>query len=144
MTAAGRTCTREGKNLFTKSQNRVGKSSFYLGVDKNAKVHWESLKNQNLGCCLIFVSGLHLTYCLMASTSSVSELFFSFQRDFVKSCSHVAVYRERGGGHLWEFQSISLILHLSQECCVRNQNSPHILRIINFPAIAGEYAVTAM
>lgn len=47
-------------------------------------------------------------------------------------------------GYLWEFQSISLNLHLSQECCVRNQNSPHILRIINFPAIAGEYTVTAM
>lgn len=46
--------------------------------------------------------------------------------------------------YLWEFQSISLILHLSQECCVRNQNSPHILRIINFPAIAGEYTETAM
>ena len=86
------------------------------------------------------MSGMHLTYCLMASKLlCFPPSLFHSNRHLLKnfSCSF------RPKEYLWEFQSIPLIMYLSLECCVRNHNSPHILSIINFQAIAGKFRVTA-
>lgn len=85
------------------------------------------------------MSGMHLTYCLMASQLLCFPLFFLARDTFRKLFS----YSCRPLEYLWEFQSIPLIMYLSLECCVRNHNSPHILRIINSQAIAGKFSVTA-
>lgn len=86
-----------------------------------------------------YMSGMHLTYCLMASQLLCFPLFFLARDTSWKLFS----YSYRPVEYLWEFQSIPLIMCLSLECCVRNHNSPHILRIINSQAIAGKFRVTA-
>lgn len=83
------------------------------------------------------MSGKHLTYYQMASKGLCFPPRLARGTFWNLSWSHGPME------YLWEFQSLPLILYLSQECCVRNHNSPHILRIINLQAITGKFRVTA-
>lgn len=54
MTTAGRNCTRERKTFLQETVIELEIVALISGVDKNTKVHWESLEKQALGCSLIF------------------------------------------------------------------------------------------